>query len=68
MAIVTPTDPKPGEFLSVNEAVRVIGVSRRRLYQLMASGRLDYAVTVTGARRIPAAALWQAATPEERGA
>lgn len=52
--------------VSIVEACRQVGVSRRTIYNWMASGKVEYVRTAGGAVRIFSDTLWR--TPEERPA
>lgn len=57
--------------MSIAEACRAVGVSRRTIYNWMASGKVEYVRTAGGAVRIFADTLWRSpddgrATPPRR--
>jgi excisionase family DNA binding protein len=51
--------------VSIVEACRLVGVSRRTIYNWMASGKIEYVRTAGGAVRIFSDTLWRKPEPEE---
>lgn len=47
------------ETVSIVDACRLVGVSRRTIYNWMASGKIEYVRTAGGAVRILADTLWR---------
>ena len=54
------------ETVSIAEACRVVGVSRRTIYNWMSSGKVEYVRTAGGAVRIFSDTLWR--KPDQDGA
>jgi len=56
--------------LSISKACQIVGVSRRTIYNWLASGKIEYVRTAGGAVRIFADSLWRdpKATTPARGA
>ena len=60
-AVATPSDVvvlKTKEFVSINEAAGIAGVSRRTIYNWVADKKIEYKRTVSGSIRIKASSLW----------
>src|SRR5262245_861915 len=61
--MATPTTPRPtdpgGNWLSVNEACEVAGVSRRTIYNWLGDNRLITRRTAGGSVRILESSLWR---------
>jgi excisionase family DNA binding protein len=49
--------------VSIVEACRLVGVSRRTIYNWMASGKVEYVRTAGGAVRILSDTLWRKPDP-----
>lgn len=49
--MLKPYTPKQDEFLTTNQAITLIGVSRRKLFYMLASGELPFATKVGGVWR-----------------
>lgn len=57
-------DPE-GKTVSVQQAMALVGVSRRTLYNWMDRGKVQYVRTAGGSRRILRATLWRDANGED---
>ena len=53
------------ETVSIVEACRLVGVSRRTIYNWMASGKIEYVRTAGGAVRIFSDTLWRKPEAED---
>jgi excisionase family DNA binding protein len=59
MAELPHLTPAPGETVSIMKACEFVGVSRRTIYNWIASGKVDWIRTAGGSIRIVVRTLWR---------
>jgi predicted site-specific integrase-resolvase len=53
----------PDAYVSIKQAMAIVGVGRRTMYNWMDAGKVTFKLTAGGGRRILVSSLWQTTKP-----